>query len=147
MFGLTKPSLLLRITIAKSIGALAGLIGVIVIPLYYPAANWQFLLGILFWYTTLGALIGLGGVLNWHKVLNMPLPWWFRGALYGAFWNLLLVLLMPEKLSEITKAVDFMSLTSPWWFMLEGAIIGLIMDWTATRFASEGHECVEKKPA
>src|SRR5680860_1694955 len=146
MFGLKKPSLTLRITITKSIGALVGLTGVIVIPLYYPAANWQFLLGILFWYTMLGAFIGLAGAFNWHKIVNMPLAWWFRGPVYGAFWNLLLVLLMPEKLSEIIQMVDIVNLASPWWFLVEGAIIGFIMDWAATRFAGEGRECVEQRP-
>jgi hypothetical protein len=33
-------------------------------------------------------------------------------------------------------------LTSPFWFVLEGAIVGLIMGYFATRFGGEGEETV-----
>ncbi len=35
-------------------------------------------------------------------------------------------------------------LSSPFWFTLEGAIIGLIIDYAATRWGGEGPETAER---
>ena len=43
--------------------------------------------GILLWYTTLGAIIGVFGVYTWNPVLKLPMPWWFLAPLLGAWMN------------------------------------------------------------
>jgi hypothetical protein len=36
-------------------------------------------------------------------------------------------------------------LSSPFWFVLEGAIVGIIIGYFATRFGGEGKETVEER--
>jgi len=38
------------------------------------------------------------------------------------------------------------ALSSPFWFVLEGAIIGIIIGYFATRFGGEGKETLEEQP-
>ena len=72
MFG--NPSLITRIAIGKGIGFLFGLAGFILIPYFLPEADWQLRWGILLWYTTMGAFIGVFGVFTYHPVLKLPFP-------------------------------------------------------------------------
>ena len=89
---LGNPSLMTRIAIAKSIGLVVGLIAFFVAPSIYPEMEMLTRVGILLWYPTLGAFVGLFGVMNWHPLLQIALPWWFRSIFIGAWMNFLLVL-------------------------------------------------------
>ncbi len=144
MFG--KPSLVTRIAIGKGIGFLVGLVGFISLPFFLPEAGWLIRWGILLWYTTLGAIIGVFGVFTWHPVLNLPMPWWFRALLLGAWMNFVLTFFaydtMKDMLVTMLGADGF--LTSPFWFTLEGAVVGLLIGYVATRFGGEGKETVDK---
>ena len=73
-----KPSLVTRIAIGKGLGFAIGLTGVLVMPYVLPDSSWVERLAFLFWYTTLGALVGIIGVFTWHPVLRIPLPWWLN---------------------------------------------------------------------
>ena len=142
MFG--NPSLITRIAIGKGIGFVFGLIGLIVWPYFLPEASWLLRWGILFWYTTVGAFIGMFGVITWHPILKLPLPWWVRSSWVGAWMNFVLVFFAYDAL-KATMVYTFGAdgaLSSPFWFVLEGAIIGLIMGYFATRFGGEGEETV-----
>jgi hypothetical protein len=88
LFG--KPSLVTRIAIGKGIGFLVGLIGFVFLPFFLPEAGWLIRWGILLWYTTLGAIIGVFGVFTWHPVLKLPMPWWIRAPVIGAWMNFVL---------------------------------------------------------
>ena len=101
--------------------------------------------GILLWYITLGAIVGVMGVFTWHPVLKMPLPWWFRAPLIGGWMNFVLTFFAYDTMKAVmisTFGPDGI-LTSPFWFVAEGAIIGLIIGYFATRFGGEGKETVE----
>ncbi len=117
-----KPSLVTRIAIGKMVGFAVGLAGFLLLPYFAPEAGWLVRWGVLLWYTTLGAIIGVFGVFTWHPVLKLPMPWWFRAPLLGAWMNFVL--------------------TSPFWFTLEGAVVGLLIGYLATRFGGEGKETV-----
>ncbi len=94
----------------------------------------------LLWYTTLGALIGLFGVLDWHPVFRLPMRWWFRSIFVGAWMNFVLTLFIYDRLSVMM--VDLVGqdglLQSPFWFVAEGAIVGFVIGYFATRFGGEG---------
>jgi hypothetical protein len=142
MFG--NPSLVTRIAIGKGIGFLVGLLGLISLPYFYPDASWMLRFGILFWYTTIGAVIGVYGVFTWHPVLQLPMPWWFRSTLIGAWMNFVLVFFAYDEMRAMLVHMfgpDGL-MSSPFWFTLEGAIIGFIMGFFATRFGGEGAETV-----
>ncbi|MEE8371193.1 MAG: hypothetical protein V3R73_03525 [Sphingomonadales bacterium] len=144
MFG--KPSLITRIAVGKLVGFLFGLAGLIMLPYFLPEAGWMLRIAVLLWYTTLGAIIGVFGVITWHPMLKMPMPWWFTGFFMGAWMNLLLVLFAYDLIAEMMITVfgpDGM-ITSPYWAMAEGAIIGLVIAYFATRFGGEGPETAGK---
>lgn len=142
MFG--NPSLITRIAIGKAIGFIFGLIGFISLPYFLPDAGWMLRWGILFWYTTLGAIIGVFGVFTYHPILKLPFPWWFRSTIVGAWMNFVLVFFAYDAMQAMMHTMfgPDGALSSPFWFVLEGAIIGYIIGYFATRFGGEGKETV-----
>jgi len=140
-----NPSLVKRIAIGKGIGLLIGLSGFILLPYFWPEADWMTRWGILLWYTTLGAIVGIFGVFTWHPVLHIQMPWWVRGTLLGAWMNFVLTLFAYDMMKAVmvsTFGADGI-LLSPYWFVFEGAIVGLVLDYLATRFAGEGKEILD----
>lgn len=137
-----NPSLMTRIAIGKGIGFIVGLAGLIFLPSFMPEATWMLRFGILFWYITVGAFIGVFGVMTYHPVLRLPMPWWFRSTLIGAWMNFVLTFFVYDNfklIMEQTFGPDG-AISSPFWFVLEGAIIGMIMGFFATRFGGEGKD-------
>ncbi len=144
MFG--NPSLMTRIAVGKLIGFLFGLAGFIALPYFLADAGWLLRWGILFWYTTVGAIIGVFGVMTYHPVLDLPLPWWFRAGLLGAWMNFVLTFFAFDAFQAVMISLFNKTgiLSSPFWFIAEGAIIGLFIGYLATRFGGEGKEIVGK---
>lgn len=144
MFG--KPSLMTRIVVGKTIGFMIGLIGMLSLPAIYPEADWLLRWGILFWYTTFGAIIGVFGVFTYHPILKLPFPWWLRSAVLGAWLNFVLVFFAYDDMQAMMHAMFGQDgiMTSPFWFTLEGAVIGLLIGYFATRFGGEGKETVDR---
>jgi hypothetical protein len=142
MFG--KPSLVTRITVGKAIGFAVGLLGFLTLPWFVPDADWLLRWGILLWYTTMGAIIGMFGVLNWHPVLNLPLPWWVRAPFLGAWMNFVLTFFAYDLMQSVLQTMfgDEGPFASPFWFTVEGGVVGLIIGYFATRFGGEGKETV-----
>lgn len=142
MFG--NPSLVTRIAVGKGVGFLIGLLGFILLPFFAPDAGWLLRWGILLWYTTLGALIGMFGVFDWHPILKMPMPWWIRAPFLGAWMNFVLTFFAYDAMTAVMIAMfganGFMQ--SPFWFTAEGAVVGLVIGYFATRLGGEGKETV-----
>lgn len=142
MFG--NPSIITRIAIGKGIGFTFGLIGLLSLPYFLPDVGWHIRIGILLWYTTFGALVGITGVINSCPMTGMSLPWWLRGAIIGGWLNFVLTFFAYEIMQEMMIAVFGAGgvLSSPFWFVLEGVLVGLLIDYFATRFGGEGKETV-----
>jgi len=140
-----RPSLTMRIAIGKGLGFLVGLSGFICLPYFWPEADWLTRWGILLWYMTFGAIIGVFGVITHHPVLQLPMPWWFRAPLVGAWLNFTLCFFAYDTMKMMMTALfgDQGVWTSPFWFALEGALIGLLIGYFATRFGGEGKATVE----
>ena len=142
-----NPSLVTRVAIGKLLGFAMGLIGLIIIPYLWPDSGWMERIAFLFWYTTLGAFVGLVGVLDWHPVLRLPMPWWFSSTLVGAWMNFVLTLFIYDRL-EVMMLDLFDAgwlFLSPFWFVAEGAIVGYLIGYFATRFGGEGPATVQSK--
>ena len=141
-----NPSLVTRIAIGKAIGFALGLIGLIVIPLLWPDSSWMERFAFLFWYTTLGAFVGLIGVFDWHPILRLPMPWWFRSTLVGAWMNFVLTLFIYDRLEQMMAQLmgEGGLFLSPFWFVVEGAIVGMLIGYIATRFGGEGPATVSR---
>ena len=144
MFG--NPSLMTRIAIGKGIGLIVGLAGFFSLPYFLPEADMMLRWGILLWYVTFGAIIGVFGVFTNHPVLKLPFPWWFRAPFMGAWLNFVLVFFAHDAMSAMMMSVfgEHGALSSPFWFAAEGAIIGLVIGFFATRYGGEGEETVGK---
>lgn len=143
MFG--NPSLMTRIAVGKTIGFIIGLIGFFLLPYFLPDVAPQLRWAILFWYTTLGAIIGVFGVFTYHPILKMPMPWWLMAPSLGVWMNLLLALLIYDDLSQMMLNIfgNDGLFSSPYWIMLEGAIIGLLIGYFATKYGGDGKETVQ----
>ena len=138
-----KPSLVMRITITKSIGFVIGLIAFFVLPQWGVTDVW-FRVGVVFYITIMGAMIGLLGVMTYHPVLRLPMAWWFRGPFIGGFMMWMLWMLAAPEMEMAAAGVfgaDSLFAHGPW-VILHGVVIGLIMSWTATFFGGEGKETV-----
>jgi hypothetical protein len=144
MFG--NPSLMTRIAIGKGIGFLIGLVGFVFLPHFLPDASLMLRWGILLWYATFGAIIGVFGVITGHPMLNWSLPWWLRATMVGAWMNFVLVFFAHQPMSAMMVSVfgEDGALSSPFWFTAEGAVLGFIIGYFATRFGGEGAETVGK---
>jgi len=134
-----QPSLFTRVAIGKGVGFLIGLTGFFVLPHIMPEADLLLRWGILLWYSTVGAVIGVFGVFDRHPVFDVPMPWWFRGPLIGAWMNFVLVFFAYDWMARfmtIFFGPDGIMVT-PFWFAGEGALVGLLIGYVATRFGGE----------
>lgn len=147
MFG--NPSLVTRIAIGKTVGFIFGLIGFVFLPTLYPEATTMLRWGILLWYITFGAIIGVFGVFTWHPILKLPMPWWIRAPFVGAWLNFVLAFFAYDDMKAMLTSTfgHDSQFTSPFWFSAEGAVVGLIIGYLATRFGGEGKETVESQPS
>jgi len=111
-----------------------------------PEAGMMLRFGILFWYTTLGLIIAIFGVFNWHPILKIPMPWWFRASFMGGWMNFVLVLFAYDMMENFLVAAFGQQgvFASPFWFVVEGIIVGLIIGFFATRYGGEGPETVRQ---
>lgn len=141
---LKKPSLVRRVAVGKGVGFLIGFIGFLALPYSWPEASIELQLGVLFWYATVGAIIGMVGVWNRHPVLNFPMPWFVRAPIVGAWMNFVLMLFAEAQFRAMLIGMFGADspLASPYWFVLEGALVGLLIGWLATRIGGEGAETV-----
>jgi hypothetical protein len=132
--------ILKRVGTAKTIGLVIGLAGFLMIPSVWPSESMWLRVGILMWYTTFGAMIGVLGLFDYHPLLKFRMPFWFRGPVFGAWLNLVLAFLMHDKLAVLIPQLGgiLAGLKSPFWIVLEGAVLGLLIDLIATKVAGEG---------
>ena len=143
---LKNPSLITRIAIGKGLGLVIGLAGFICLPYFLPEVVSLTRWGILLWYITVGAIIGVFGVFTYHPILKLPMPWWFRAPLIGAWMNFVLVFFAYDVMFDMMARVfgENGLFSSPFWFAAEGAIIGLVIGYFATMFGGEGRETIDK---
>jgi hypothetical protein len=126
-----------RLGAAKVTGFVVGLVGFFLIPVVWPAAGPWFRWGVLLWYGTFGVAIGLLGFFDRHPWLGFPMPFWFRGIVFGAWLNLVFTLVAHEKLAAL-MAGHAGIFADPFWMVAEGAVLGVVIDAVATRLGGEG---------
>ena len=146
---LQRNSLITRIVIGKTIGLIVGLVGFVSLPYFSAGASELARWGVLLWYITFGAIIGVYGVITWHPVLRLPMPWWFRSSVIGAWLNFVVAFFTFETIGSslapgfgMTNFAGFAAA-----FALEGAIVGLIIGFVATRIGGEGAAIVDAERA
>ena len=110
-----------------------------------PDVGWQLRWGILLWYTTLGAIVGVFGIFTRHPVLMFPMPWWVRAPIIGGWMNFVLMFFAYEQMEVVLVAMFGAAspLNMPLWFVVEGAVVGALIAGIATRIGGEGPESVD----
>ena len=93
---------------------------------------------VVFWYTTLGGVVGISNVVVREPVTNLPLPWWLRAPLISAWLCLMVVLFAGDRVQKLVCVVHVSNgvLTSPYWFVVDGMIVGIVAGVISTRTAS-----------
>jgi hypothetical protein len=140
------PSFVRRVGIAKTVGFAFGLALFFLVPYIWPSEGLPLRVGLLLWYTTMGAIVGIFGVIDFHPLFRFPMPFWFRGAIVGGWMNFVLVLLMWEKLTVLFESMigPMYFLDNPLWLVPEGMIVGFLIDALSTRTAGEGKIVLEQ---
>ena len=141
--------LMSRIATGKAIGLAIGIVGFLLMPILAPETALTVRIGILLWYATIGAVIGVFGVVDFHPVLRLPMPWWVRAPLITAWFNVLLSLFAYPTLAPVVAGVwPWQGFTA---FVLgatvEGLIVGLVIGYAATRWFGEGPTIVDSTPS
>ena len=132
--------LLKRVGTAKSVGFGIGLLAFFLVPVVWPGESMWLRFGVLMWYTTFGVMIGVLGVFDHHPLLKFRMSFWFRGLVFGAWFNFILAVLMHEKFTVLLAEMGgiMANFDNPFWIVAEGAVIGLLIDGIATKVAGEG---------
>lgn len=133
-----KHSIVNRLIIGKSIGFVAGLLAFLIMPFMGATLDLKFGLGMVLLYTMVGAFIAFMGIFERHPVLKFKMPWWFTGIYMGLIMHLILILLSYDQLVLMMQQMDIWGMVSPWWVLIDGSILGLIIAFAATKFSGEG---------
>ncbi len=124
------------VALGTMIGVLIGLGGFVLVPVLVDGADPWLRWGILFWYPTMGAAIG--ALVRSEEPARMPR--WATGAIVGAWANFVLTFFAHAQMHrflETVLGVDS-AFTSPFWFVLEGAVVGALIGLAVDRFGAEG---------
>jgi len=145
---LKRNSLFTSVAVGKAVGFVIGLAGFVCLSFFAKETSLILRFGVLFWYTTLGAIIGVFGVFTWHPILRLPLPWWFRSFILGTWMNFVLMLFTYDQFKVLAASVfgETSIFVMPYWMLLEGAVSGLLIGCFATKFGGEGRDIVDVDP-
>lgn len=133
-----KHSVKNRFIIGAMIGLVAGLAVFFVVPLMGAVLALKFGLGLVLFYVLLGGFIAFVGMFERHPIFNFKMPWWLRGVAIGLVFHLMLILLSYDQITLMVQQMDFLGMRSPWWALIDGVLLGLIMAFTETKLAGEG---------
>ena len=118
------PASVAAVAGAKLVGLVAG-IGIVAVlqPLGAMLAA-----GLVAWYVTVGAMVAVSSAYKRYPVVNLPVPWWLSGIMLGTWMNFVLTLIAGESATQLSVAVALheSALKSPMWFLVDGAVVGLI---------------------
>jgi hypothetical protein len=129
-----------RIALGKLIGFIFGLSGFIFVPIFWSDTSMMSQWAMLFWYTTFGAIIGMFSLFAYHPLLKAPMPWWFLSPFLGAWLNFVLTLFIYDDMAEMMMQLvgSHAVFNSPFWFVFEGGVVGLLIGYVVNHFGDEG---------
>jgi len=129
-----------RMFIGVMVGVVVGILSIAVLPMFgFPIFS-MFGFGTLMIFVMMGFTLGLVGMFDSHPILGFKMRWWVRGAVAGFIFTLMYILLSYESINIVMKSnlVAWMGLESPFWVLIDGTTIGLVMGYLETKFAGEG---------
>jgi len=141
-----KHSIAGRVAIAKMLGFIVGALALLILPLVPVATTFEFKIGFVMLIMMMSVMIGLLGVFAHHPLFpGWKLTWWLRGPMVGVLFFLILVLLAKDELGPFMSLdiVAWTGLTSPYWALIDGALLGGLIGYITTRICGEGEMPVE----
>ncbi|MEA3323108.1 MAG: hypothetical protein U9Q12_02705 [Patescibacteria group bacterium] len=135
-----NEKLIQRATLSKGIGALIGIFVFIFLPYMWPDVTMHMRIGMFVGFTFLGGTIAVTGIFTQIPALNLKLTAAIRGALIGGSFMLVLVLISYDLLVMYMRTATVFQGLSPYWMIVDGIIIGAIIDIIATKKVGEGKE-------
>jgi hypothetical protein len=129
-----------RIAIGKVIGLIVGIIVMLFLPAFDMEMASMFGLGTLLMFVLMGAMTGFMGQFDRHPAFEFKMPWYVRGPLVGVFFMLMYILFTYDELNLVMESalVSWMGFESPFWALIDGAVIGGLMGLIETKAAGEG---------
>jgi len=131
-----------RLALWKAIGFTVWLFAFFMIPIVFSNTDLILRLAVMFWYTTLWAIIWVFWVLDKYPILNLKIPYWFRWAWIWAWMNFILTLFIFNKLTLLMQWSLF-EWYSPFWLILEWLLIWFIIDCIITKTVWEGKDLIK----
>lgn len=135
-----------RVFIGMMIGLFIGVALIILLPTFYFPLLSLFGFGSTLLFMIMGVTLGFLGMFERHPAFDFKTPWWIRGIFIGALFMLMYICLSYDSLVMVMNSflISWTGLTSPFWFIIDGTIIGLIMSYFETKFAGEGIDLPRK---
>jgi hypothetical protein len=137
-----KHSITGRVFVGELTGLGIGLLALFALPLLSVGTTIEFNLGFLLLMVTMGAMIGFIGMFTRHPLFPMmAMSWWLRGTSVGILFFLILVLLAKDQLTPLMSLdiVAWTGMTSPYWVIVDGAFLGGLIGYIATKICGEGN--------
>ncbi len=127
--------IILGTAISKFTALVIGIILFLLLPLFDKNISQLTRWGILLWYPTVAGLIGAAALVTEEPFFNIKISWWLRGVLLGTWMNTLLVLFATEAMIDcaILFHLSGGSLLSPFWFVVDGTLVGLLFAFIVDR--------------
>lgn len=129
-----------KIFIGKLIGFFLAIAGIILANIVIDEQIPLMLqIGIILWYVTFGAIIAMSGIIVDNDLLLLTkIKFPYRSILIGSWLNLVMTFIAYDQLKEFIALFlgENPIISSPFWFVLEGAIVGLVIDYFVTRSLS-----------
>lgn len=129
-----------RMFIGVIIGAIVGVLSIAFLPMFgFPLFS-MFGFGTLITFVMMGFTLGLVGMFDNHPILGFKMTWWLRGPIAGFIFTLMYILLSYDSMTVIMQSgiVSWTGLSSPFWGLIDGTCIGLLMGYMETKIAGEG---------
>ncbi len=135
-----NEKLMQRSYFAKGIGGLIGLFVLIFLPYMWPDVTMHMRIGLLVGFALMGGTIAVSGIFTQIPMFNIKLTAAARGALLGGSFALVFVLVSFDSLVTYMQTATIFAGLSPYWMIIDGLIIGAILDIIATKKVGEGKE-------
>ncbi len=135
-----KHSIMGRQMVGKTLGFVIGVIVMLMQPLFNLPIFSMYSFGMVLMFTLMGLTIAFAGTLDRVPVMRVKANWWVYGPFLGAVYMLMFVLLTYSTTALFLKSaiLSWAGLSSPFWCLIDGAIIGAIIAFVTKRLAGEG---------
>lgn len=131
-----KSSFANRIAFAKIIGLFFWILWFVLLPFYFPNVSTLFSWWVLFWYATIGGIIGLMWVMTKHPIFGFRLYPFVRGGVIW-WWMCFIFALIAYNDLVLLMQWTFWEHYSPFWIITEWVIVWGIIDSVTTKCCGE----------